>query len=227
MKKLLTFTITLFVALLMLSSCKKVEPPEYTISGTILKAPDQPVPVPKLQWEVVVLDPEQGMAGKIESLGFFTPDQQGNFSFTYKQTDIDRSTASIEMYSDGPGYFKVREIPVNQEVNDTFYTRGPSWGTLRIYLKPLKPLADDTLLIGFPELVSGRLYMEMDTIFSEINGFWREMRFPTPYTAIHYGRGFSEFYFDPIEHNVKWSNHISPYIDGDRDPIVNEVTIEY
>ncbi|MEX0966809.1 MAG: hypothetical protein WD077_06195 [Bacteroidia bacterium] len=227
MKKLLTVKIALFAALLLMSSCKKVEPPEYTISGTILKAPDQPVPLPKLQWEVVALDPgaSRTFGKRSESLGFFTPDLHGNFSFTYEQTKVDGREATIEFWSDGPGYFKVREIPVNQDVKDTFYTRGPFWGTLRIYLKPLKPLNGDTLFFGYGVEKGFDIVLEVDTILTEFEGLWGEMRFPPPQKTLHYGRGFKEFYYDDLYNQLRRSKQVNAQVEGD--PIVNEVTIEY
>lgn len=231
MKKLLLTFLPFLLILLLLSGCKKDKKsptPQYTISGTILMAYDDQVPPPKWGWSVTVVEEEGWPIGiKSDLLGYFSPNDSGYFTFSYKSSKIDGPNAEIVLESDPPSYIQIRNLPVNQNVkNDTFYTRPPEYGLLKLSLSPKSDYPNDTLFLGITKIINFKPLYFIDTIVDHKDTTFPILRVPTPYTNIDWGLDRKNFQYDPIN-KVFHNRQNDLYVKIKGIPKIDTATLHY
>jgi hypothetical protein len=165
-----------------------------------------------------------GQVATASSLGYTNTDDTGGFSFTYPQQDIAGLPFPRIQIVSLPLRFD--SIPPNQDVNKRFYAS--TLGTLNIYLETDTPLnAGDTLFLGYPVVHDSHISPHIDTITSPINGFYKTLRTPPPYTDIFWGRGNKQFQLSKDKQGFMYVAHELLEIKIGGDPIINEVTLKY
>jgi hypothetical protein len=139
---------------------------------------------------------------------------------SYTQTDINYSEASVRISSN---FLIIDNIPVNKDVDSTFYIS--SLGNVKIYLYTKNPLEinKDTLFISYIDISGNNVW---DTIYKTINGYYKEVRVKTPYDNFWYGRGYNQIHQDPNHSlGIIGGNLLYAHITGD--PYIDNATLNY
>jgi hypothetical protein len=216
------FLLGIFLAVTLLGSCKKSDPPTYTVKGWIGNGTTS-AGVSNQPLELYVETIKKGNGYKRETLANGSTDEHGYFSMNYKETDL---TKGVDVHI-GSSFFKFDNIPVNQNVERNFYLS--SMGKLKISLTTIKPLEDnkDTLFIAYQEYEGNKNMNRIDTITHTINGLYKTVRLKTELTGVNWGRGHKEFILDRTGTGFIYTEHTTNAFLITGDPIVDSVMINY
>jgi hypothetical protein len=193
-----------------LLSCKKSgSKPEYTVNGKVMDGTANR-PFINVPLQLVAYTDAGVLNYKYDEVGRATTASDGTFTIKYTATDITGSHAHMALEGSGLKF----EVPINQDVNKTFYNS--PMGKLSFYLYSPDPINNDTLFLSYGLGHN----IQTDTILKAKNGFYRTINAATASFVIAWGRGINQY-----KHNIAYSYTSEIQITGD--PVVDSFMVSY